>query len=429
MTILADSKKPFGMLFDRVSGQPNADDKAYGDNRKPLQDLAQLAIMVEMTTIPPYLTALYSISDPNTEAYQLLRSVVVEEMFHVNQAANLLVSIGGKPHMTGQSVPAYPCYLPHANPSTTPFIGLCRASIDVFNDTFSAIENPAPPHALPRHDNYSYIAQVYEALEAGLEGFPDKKALFQPNPQARQRIDIYLGKFGGKPVLVTDMKSAKLGVRQIVQQGEGSVPESQSLIPIEQWATYNSYGKRTDGTYGPIIGTPYEMSHFTKFRTVSLDKAGFPPTYPIISNPTRKDFTNPVAIELVQLFDIAYSLMLDALERSFSAPAGDANDPNDPFFTLALPLMHQAMPNLARKLMTTPLHANVDSSVGPNGAPTYLYQPGSSLADLDKRLPDSINVVKAGVADPVLRDELTDTLASVHDNVRQLTAARQTRYV
>lgn len=425
MTTQADSKKPFGMLFDRIRGQLSTEDKTCGDSRKPLQDLAQLAIMVEMTTIPPYLTALYSISDPNCEAYQLLRSVVMEEMFHVNQAANLMVAIGGRPRLTGSFTPGYPCYLPHANTSTTPFIGLCRASIDVFNDTFTAIETPAPPHTPARGNNYSYIAQLYDALEDGLESYPDQQALFQQNPDACQRTNIYLGKFGGKPVLVTDLASAKLGVRQIVQQGEGSVPESQSMIPIEPWATYNTYGQRTDGTYGPIIGTPYEMSHFKKFRTVSLDKGGFPPTYPIVSNPKRSDFTNPVAIQMVELFDIAYSLMLDALEHSFATRTSDANDT---FFTLALPLMHQAMPNLARKLMTTPLHKDTDSDVGPNGAPTYLYQPGSSLADFDKRLPDAIKVVTQHIADPVQRDELVETLESVRANVSQLTAALQVRH-
>ncbi|MBX9268029.1 ferritin-like protein [Chromobacterium violaceum] len=414
-----DSSKPFGMLFDRIYGQRAAEDLA--DARKPLQDAAQLAIQVEMTTIPPYLTALYSISDPNCEAYQLLRSVMMEEMFHINQAANLLVAIGGRPRLTGSAAPVYPCYLPHANTSTTPFIGLCRASVEVFNDTFTAIETPAPPHAPPRGNNYSYIAQLYDALLDGLAAYPDQAALFQPNPDACQRLDIYLGKFGGKPVRVTDLASARLGVQQIVQQGEGSVPESQSMIPIEPWATYNTYGERTDGTYGPIIGSPYEMSHFKKFRTVSLDKAAFPPTYPIVSNPKRSDFTNPLAIQLVELFDIAYSLMLDSMERSFVA--GQARDS---FFTQGLPLMHQALPNLARKLMQTPLHKDTNGDVGPNGAPTYLYQPGSRLTDLAARLPAAVQVARQQIDDPAERDEMVDALESVRDNVGRLAAAHQT---
>lgn len=416
MSIQADSEKPFDRLFDRA--RPGSAAIDGDDRRKPLQELAQLAIMVEMTTIPPYLTALYSISDSHSQACQLLRSVVMEEMFHLNQAANLLVGIGGQPRMAGRFAPRYPCYLPHANPQTTPFIGLCRASVDVFADTFCAIENPAPPHAPPRGNNYSYIAQLYEALEDGLKSDPDPSTLFRQSPDARQRSDIYLGKFGGKPVVVTDLASARLGVRQIVQQGEGSVPEGQSLIPLEPWATYNSYGTRSDGTYGPIIGTPYELSHFKKFRTVALNTADFPPTLPIASNPERSDFTNPAALELVKLFDLAYSLMLDALERSFTQ-----SDNDDCFFTLALPLMHEAMPTLARQLMNTPLHVNSNSSVGPNGAPTYLYQPASSLTGFGQSLQDAIARRQAEHAAPG-HDELIDTLKSVLDHVDRLTATQ-----
>ncbi len=35
MTTQADSKKPFGMLLDRVSGQLSAEDKVCGDSRTP----------------------------------------------------------------------------------------------------------------------------------------------------------------------------------------------------------------------------------------------------------------------------------------------------------------------------------------------------------------------------------------------------------
>jgi len=52
------------------------------------------------------LTALYSIKDPSTAAYQPLRSIVAEEMLHVNQAANLLIGVGGRPIFSGRALPA-----------------------------------------------------------------------------------------------------------------------------------------------------------------------------------------------------------------------------------------------------------------------------------------------------------------------------------
>jgi bacterioferritin (cytochrome b1) len=75
------------------------------DDIERLRHWIQTAIKLEFTTIPAYLTALYSIVDKTSDAYQTMRSVVVEEMFHVNQIANLLVSIGGTPQFTDSAVP------------------------------------------------------------------------------------------------------------------------------------------------------------------------------------------------------------------------------------------------------------------------------------------------------------------------------------
>lgn len=412
MSHVTDPNRPFGDLFRRI--------RSEADSRKPLQDALQLAVQIEFTTILAYLTALYSISQPDSSAYQLLRSVVMEEMFHVNQAANLLVAIGGLPKFTGDAAPKYPNYLPHANPATTPYVGLYRASPDVFGNIFAAIETPAPPHAPPQGKCYDTIAQVYEAAVDGLKKYSGAVPLFAPNPEGRQRTDIYLGKFGGKPILVTDMATAGLGVQQILQQGEGSVPEAQSYVPLEPWGTYNHYGDRTDGTYGPIIGTPYEMSHFKKFRTVALDTANFPSTYPIVSNARREDFSNPVAIKKAELFDAAYSIMLDALELSFRQPLRPGMP--DPFFALALPLMHKTLPDLARVLMTTPTRSEGDGSVGPNAAPTFVYRSGCSLSGLGKDIQEAMRLVKETAQDSVRLETESNLLANALKSVAMLAA-------
>ena len=52
------------------------------DTVDDLRDHLQLAIQVEVATIPPYLYALYSIEDPATTSAKYLRSVATEEMLH-----------------------------------------------------------------------------------------------------------------------------------------------------------------------------------------------------------------------------------------------------------------------------------------------------------------------------------------------------------
>lgn len=383
------------------------------NDRLALQQAAQLALQVEFTTIPAYLQAMYSISDVESKAYQTLRSVVIEEMFHLNQAANLVVALGGLPKMTGNVVPAYPCYLPQANPITTPLVGLYRASPEVFESVFVAIEEPAPPHAPPQGDQYSTIAQLYDALLLGMENYSGSEPLFADNPEGRQRTDIYVGKFGGTPIEVVNMATARFGITEILQQGEGSVPEGQALVASEPFATYNQYGKRSDGTYGPIIGTPHELSHFIKFRQIALDTVNFPPTYPVISNPLRDDFKSARATQLAVAFDCCYSMMLDALQNSFRKTPND--DKADPFFAVVLPLMHQYLPTLARMLMTTPMREDGDGSIGPNAAPTWVYMPNVTLEHLRQ-------VVTPMLGNPQFGRSDCETLNHMLAHITQLTA-------
>ena len=62
----------------------------------------QHAAVVELSTIPLYLYAAYSIKTsgydqwaPGISAFRAIRSVVIEEMLHLALARNLLVAVGG----------------------------------------------------------------------------------------------------------------------------------------------------------------------------------------------------------------------------------------------------------------------------------------------------------------------------------------------
>src|SRR5215831_17355327 len=72
------------------------------------------AMQLEHATLPPYLTALYSIHPgSNPDARHVIRTVVVEEMLHLTLAANIMNAVGGTPDLTGADfVPKYPACLP-----------------------------------------------------------------------------------------------------------------------------------------------------------------------------------------------------------------------------------------------------------------------------------------------------------------------------
>ena len=90
---------------------------AGGELPTPIEVLRgdlQFAIELEHATIPPYLTALYSILEGTNDAIRgILRSVVLQEMLHMAMAGNILAAIGGKPDLTKPDfLPVYPTDLP-----------------------------------------------------------------------------------------------------------------------------------------------------------------------------------------------------------------------------------------------------------------------------------------------------------------------------
>ena len=90
---------------------------------EPITDVARLraelqtAIQLEHATIPPYLCALYSLhAGRNREVAERIESVVMDEMLHMVQAANVLNALGGTPQLTAPGfVPRYPATLPHSD--------------------------------------------------------------------------------------------------------------------------------------------------------------------------------------------------------------------------------------------------------------------------------------------------------------------------
>lgn len=73
----------------------------------------QMAIKLEHATLPPYLCAMWSIKNTGDPVHDTIRKIVVDEMFHMGLACNLLTTIGGTPILHDpQFIPKYPGRLP-----------------------------------------------------------------------------------------------------------------------------------------------------------------------------------------------------------------------------------------------------------------------------------------------------------------------------
>jgi len=94
----------------------------------PLEDLQvhlQTAMQIELSTIPLYLFAMYSIKSSKADdpryvdpVIATIRGIVSEEMLHLTLAGNVLKATGGTPKLYSEDVfPKYPLKMPGRKPS------------------------------------------------------------------------------------------------------------------------------------------------------------------------------------------------------------------------------------------------------------------------------------------------------------------------
>ncbi|MCZ8205833.1 ferritin-like protein [Gemmatimonas sp.] len=332
------------------------------------------ALQLEHATIPPYLTALYSIHPgTNTEALHIVRAVVVEEMLHLTLAANILNAVGGTVDLTQPGfVPTYPAYLPDGE--TDFAVGLGRFSKDAV-ETFLKIERPghagdtrprtvrrtteAGKRTLPAshagEDEHFYsIGEFYEEISQSLGALHEEMAargetLFSGDP-ARQVVPEYYYSGGGEVIAVTDLASAQAAIRLISEQGEGM-------------------GKA-------IFDYEGELSHYFRFEQLVLgryyqtgDAAGHPTgapvavdwdaVYPLKANARVSDYPEGSDLRAAaEEFNRTYKTFLALLTRAYGG------EPQ-----LLIPAVGDMfrIKELCLRLMRNP----IDDDGGVHAAPTF----------------------------------------------------------
>jgi hypothetical protein len=141
-----------------------------------LKSSLQVAIEIELATIPIYLYTYYSIDRtptgfPDTaisrfadKAGAVIMSVAVEEMLHMSLSSNVLFSLGVQPQLYLRSPSPYPTNLPgHAKlgPDHKPLaLPLAKLSLEQMWH-FLEIEFPAEADAPPEGGDWKTIGQIY----------------------------------------------------------------------------------------------------------------------------------------------------------------------------------------------------------------------------------------------------------------------------
>ncbi len=241
----------------------------------------QGVVDLEFWTIPYYMTAMYSIKDPTSEAYRLIQAVVYQEMLHAQLASNIANAFGYSPTFNapvyqGTNIPHINFDLDVPNPTFTytPYSAELGPLDQQRVNGMCLIEYPEwdtqRQPALNQHrSDYGSIAEFYDAVRVGvtelrshLRGGVNQVSEFQEfynnSPQHTVTLDAERG-----------YQQAMTLFDIIVDQGEGQT-ESDTEIPTEFQNTADGFMDSWD--------------HFQKFSYIR-EMRQLPPTYSGVPDP------------------------------------------------------------------------------------------------------------------------------------------------
>ncbi len=256
----------------------------------------QTAIELELATLPPYLTARWTIVPPSP-AIQVIKQIAREEMLHMGLACNLLAAVGGTPLIAdGKVVPRYPGPLPWGiRPGLT--VGLRKLDKEQLK-VFMEIEYPQ--HGPIGFDGGpTTIGEFYFAI---LQAFKDLAPPLSLDRQLEGPLEMF--KIG-------TMEDVETAIDLINAQGEGSnsTPEEApgKLAHHYEFGQFFK-GKRfiKTGERWDYDGPDVEMPAVVNMADVP--EGGY----------QKADVPDAVVWELIERFDRQYSEMLRLLQKAWT---------------------------------------------------------------------------------------------------------------
>ncbi|WP_053803636.1 ferritin-like domain-containing protein [Streptomyces rimosus] len=207
-------------------------------DKRWLRRCLQVAVQLELSTIPPYLYAYFSVEDPAAELADALLGIAWQEMLHLGLACNLLVAAGGKPQLTGSIAgvpvtPRYPTALPGGvQPGLVVPLQGVSATVEDPEDVlrvFMDIEEPE--HKLTPHAQGATIGQFYARIAKELPRIAEAEG-FGGGYQYTEAI-------GGDVLAAVESAADGVAAIQLIcEQGEGSSQSPNSGTDPAELAHY-----------------------------------------------------------------------------------------------------------------------------------------------------------------------------------------------
>lgn len=275
-----------------------------------LHQYLQNAVELEHSTIPPYLTAMFSLKQgENDEIAQLIRQIVMQEMLHMTISANILIAIGGHPQINNPHfIPNYPGNLPMQIGGSAFIVGIEAFSKPLVKNIFMLIEEPEDPIPvrleLAQEPEFATIGQFYDAIKEKIAELGN--SIFTVG-QERQVLSWFPP---DQLFPITDVESALAAIDIIKVQGEGT-----STKPFESSgdpAHYYKFGEIAAGR--KLVQTDDGYAYAGQWIP-------FNPTevYPLKANCKIADFEPGTQARVrIEQFAYSYSCLLNALHKCFN---------------------------------------------------------------------------------------------------------------
>lgn len=317
--------------------------------------MVQNAIELEHATIPPYLTAMFSLK-PGTEReiWDIIHSIVIEEMMHMTIAANILNALGGSPSIDHAGfVPQYPGPLPMGVGDGL-IVGLKQYSKEQVHDVFMQIEEPEKPLDIPVKaslmaesvEEYHTIGQFYNAISEKIEEIAPQNL---PGDPALQVTSPFFPAENLFPILTKE--DAIRAIDIIIEQGEGT-----EVSPIDFEGEIAHYYRFEELYVGRRLQKdPSEKSGYS----FSGPEIPFDPgnVWPIEPNTKASMFAKGSAERRrVDEFNSSYQSLLNGLHDTFNGNPDHLNNTIGLMFDVKL---------YGEKLCASPFPGKKGRNIGP----------------------------------------------------------------
>ena len=248
---------------------------------------------------------------------KVISHVATQEMLHLALVQNLLSAVGAAPHLSRPNFPHpashYPAgvhlaLLPFGEQALRHFMFLERPEgMDLNDGDGLAAFGRAVPHMMasdivPRGQDFATVGHMYRSIEAGFAHLCAKygeKWLFVGPPRAQATQQHFRWP---ELVAVTDLASAQRAIDEILEQGEG---------PRGHWESAH---------FGQFVTI---LDEFEQAREANRGLVPARPVLPVNVRPCDRDVEvpltdDPVTAKVMDLFNVAYEILLQILERFFA---------------------------------------------------------------------------------------------------------------